>query len=333
MAWVNIPNSDIDPDSPITTSLMTAYRDNFQGLANGDADAPSIQTAAYAASSVDQTAIGSAAVGQGELKTTRGAVSASGSDVNANFVAPGGQYGFWPSVSTSSTGAGRTVELHVTKAVDVVDATYIHMITTGAPDAYGVIYQRYIQASPPYNLGDGDIPLFIFATVDNLTGEVEYMYISPEAPWHYNGKTDIRATRKDKASGRSWRKCCRIQYERLIGTFTGNLLEAPNLTDQEKLDIINDKKEYEIEITQAIKQRDMPDIPHPFIACDLTGKTVVMFDPVSPITEKLLYLHNAGENINELIHRKYINYGNTQIKRVTPDGTVCVDISWKNTGA
>ena len=30
MAWTDIPNADIDQDSPITQTLMTAYRDNIQ---------------------------------------------------------------------------------------------------------------------------------------------------------------------------------------------------------------------------------------------------------------------------------------------------------------
>ena len=35
MAYVTIPDSDIDPDSPITTGLMTAYRDNITEVAEG----------------------------------------------------------------------------------------------------------------------------------------------------------------------------------------------------------------------------------------------------------------------------------------------------------
>lgn len=27
--WSNVPDSDIDPESPITTGLMTSYRDNL----------------------------------------------------------------------------------------------------------------------------------------------------------------------------------------------------------------------------------------------------------------------------------------------------------------
>lgn len=31
-SWTSIPDSDIDPESPITTGLMTAIRDNAQHL-------------------------------------------------------------------------------------------------------------------------------------------------------------------------------------------------------------------------------------------------------------------------------------------------------------
>jgi hypothetical protein len=42
MAWTTIPNSDIDQDSPITQTLMTALRDNPIAIANGDTGAPRV---------------------------------------------------------------------------------------------------------------------------------------------------------------------------------------------------------------------------------------------------------------------------------------------------
>lgn len=48
MVWTTIPDSDIDPDSPITTGLMTAYRDNFAAMAAGDTGAPDIEPLAFA---------------------------------------------------------------------------------------------------------------------------------------------------------------------------------------------------------------------------------------------------------------------------------------------
>lgn len=50
MAWVTIAASDYDPDSPITTTLASAWSNNPTAIANGDSGAPSIQTAALIAS-------------------------------------------------------------------------------------------------------------------------------------------------------------------------------------------------------------------------------------------------------------------------------------------
>jgi len=41
-AWTTIPDSDVDPESPITTSLMQALRDNPVAIAEGASGAPTI---------------------------------------------------------------------------------------------------------------------------------------------------------------------------------------------------------------------------------------------------------------------------------------------------
>ena len=46
MTWTAIPDSDIDPDSPVTTSLMTALRDNVAAFAVADSGAPKLVSAA-----------------------------------------------------------------------------------------------------------------------------------------------------------------------------------------------------------------------------------------------------------------------------------------------
>ena len=46
VAWTNIPDGDVDPESPITTSLMVALRDNPEGIAGGAGGAPKIITGA-----------------------------------------------------------------------------------------------------------------------------------------------------------------------------------------------------------------------------------------------------------------------------------------------
>ena len=72
MVWTTIPDADIDPDSPITTSLMTAYRDNFAAMAAKDAGAPVlandyINSAMIATDAVGSSEIAANAVGQSEI--------------------------------------------------------------------------------------------------------------------------------------------------------------------------------------------------------------------------------------------------------------------------
>ena len=52
MAWTIIPDSDIDPDSPVTTGLMTALRDNVAAVANGDSGAPPIKPSSALGSTI-----------------------------------------------------------------------------------------------------------------------------------------------------------------------------------------------------------------------------------------------------------------------------------------
>ena len=67
MVWTTIPDSDIDPDSPITTGLMTAYRDNDVEIAEGSSG-PLI----HPSSALDDTITteGSQSIGAGATWTT-----------------------------------------------------------------------------------------------------------------------------------------------------------------------------------------------------------------------------------------------------------------------
>ena len=75
--YTAIPNGDVDPDSPITTGLMTKLRDNPVAITEGSAGAPNIQTAAIAndaitaakipANEIDTSEIAAAAIGQSQI--------------------------------------------------------------------------------------------------------------------------------------------------------------------------------------------------------------------------------------------------------------------------
>ena len=87
MSFTAITAGQVDADSPVDSVLMGLMRTNLDDL---DARFPITSVATGA---IDQTAIASAAVGQGELITAQGAVSV-GSGRGSLLTLPGGEYGF-----------------------------------------------------------------------------------------------------------------------------------------------------------------------------------------------------------------------------------------------
>jgi len=270
---------------------------------------------------VSQAEVNANAIGQSELKTTTGEVSTT-SSIFVNSTLAGGSYGFYPQVR--ETGDGMLASM-VTGGTQV-GATYVTIISLRVSSS-GIAYaqQRYIQASPPYDLGDGEVGRFIFAIINNATGAVESVYQATEAPWHYNGPTDIRG--KLAADGKKYRTrrdmsghpLSLAQARLNIGTlraYNSAFHNAPSMQE---------------EITQNIKNADMNLIPHPFMANDLTGKTVVMLDPVSDLNFELDELSQHAEfNINELLHDGYLKVDNVGLSRSGPAGILIPSFSWKN---
>lgn len=248
---------------------------------------------------------------QAGLKTTTGEVTAN--SVAADLTLPGGTYGFYPQVKVSS------VALPAQISVGNIGSTYvtnIYLDGTGGGGVTGNAQQRYVQSSPPYNLGNGDVPLFAFVWLDSL-GNIKATYVAPEPPWAYNGPTDIRA-----------------DYYR-----DGRGFQKPRLTSRQKLDLRDPQKRDEVleqltvaedlEVTHAVKNADMPLIPHPFLFNNLVGSTIVLLDPVGGMAERLAVLHNAGESIGDLLNGKYIAIDNAPLGCITPDGVVACSAGWK----
>jgi hypothetical protein len=188
------------------------------------------------------------------------------------------------------------------------------------------VRQYYIQASPPYNMGDGDVPLFVFAVVDGL-GNVESTYVAPEPPWANNGPTNIRPEFFD-ARGRGFRR-------RRATRFTWQEVKDDPAKRDQFLSQFDADATDAYEITQAVKHADMPLIPHPFQGNDLTGKTIVLLDPVSSMCERLLRMHeefgSATESIGNLLHGGYLRVGNTPLNRTGPPGVIAVAANWRLT--
>jgi hypothetical protein len=225
---------------------------------------------------------------QAGLSTTTGAVSTTGA---ANLTLPGGTYGFYPQTKHSTGSGGETTTALIASALTSTSyVTAIHLTANTAGTASA--QQRYIQASPPYDLGDGDIPLFVFAVV-NSKGEVESTYVAEDPPWAHNGPTDIAPDFYQDGRG----------YKRVRGKI--------------------------IEVTKEFKNSDIGIVPHPFTLNDLTGKTVVLLDPVSDLMLSLREMNHSGESVCDLLHEGKLIVGNLPIARKTPRGVLPVDVKWR----
>lgn len=319
-SWSTIADGAIDPDSPIDTALMTALRNNVvyaYEYTGGKSYTPaephthdgvnSALIATVANGGITEPKLAAAAVSQGKVKTTTGDVTdtSSGGASGANYVLPGGEYGFyilsWASGIFNGTGSSQ-----ITNNYQGASPTTIIYLKADANSNGNTLNarQRYIQASGPYNLGNGDVPLFQFARIDRL-GNVRGVYVATDPPWAYNGPTRL-APDLVRPDGRKYRRVYRTPADRRLGRF----------------DLV--------EITMAVKNADMPLIPHPFL--DLKpDETVVLLDPLGGITLDLLDRHESGESVSEMIARGGLIIDNTPCGANAPPGVIAVGCRWRNT--
>lgn len=368
MVWTVIPDGDIDPESPIDAPLMAALRDNPIAIAQGLPGAPKVQNAALAGlpwtaaqlgtDSVGQTQIANNSVGYGELKKSTGilSVTATGS---YRLVLPGGVMGFYPRTNlTRSTGTGSANYLVSINASDFVlsgtsavlstdingvvlnwDAyiTYIGvwMSYQGYTNTYLHAEQYFVTASPPYDLGDGEVPLFLFAEVAP-SGDIRAVYASDTPPWAYNGPTSIVPDRRDPRTG--------IGYKRIhVPPAMLDLADDPvafaaaaraDIRDRARPDrraapVEIERTRVEVPIDAAWKNADMDLIPHPFRS-GFSDSTIVLLDPMSPTVQRLADLGQQGENLTELLI-DWMTIGNTALPRRAPPGVLPVHCAMRAT--
>lgn len=250
-------------------------------------------------------ATGLVTVAQGDLDTSSGtfsetpSVSMFGSgDVyyrGTGVTAPGGQYGFTPETRITS-GAGSN---HGGWWLGQSGGTYSQVFLSWGRSSVSVStsggQQRYINSSPPFDMGDGEVNGFIFLNL-NSAGDVVGHYAADVPPWGYNGPTRIRADKIDE-HGRKYR---RIKETRLKSVKEiEQALKEP--TDGEVKAALDFEFKYEL-ITQEIKNRDMKLIPQPFVNLE-PGHSVVMIDPMAKEVAKLLKYQNEGEDLFDFYAR------------------------------
>ena len=321
-AWTTITDAVLAIGKGIKSTTIKAIRDNITALAEGASGAPSIEEAAMAAASVNQSALKTSILGEVSTGLTR-----------ESLTLPGGTYGFYPQIKMSATTnqdwqAGNVLGdvtgsgLHTNQGGWTTYTTEIQLGRDSAGSGTISARQRYVTASPPYDLGDGEVPLFVFAKINDGTGEVESVYVAADPPWAYNGPTDIAATHRTPDGTPMQRRL------RMPPTPFDQM--TPAQAEAWLAQVVDDRFEV-VPVDQALKQADMPDIPHPFMGNDLTGKSIVLIDPVSDLCANLAERHARGQDINALLHEGQLVIDNVEVARATPPGVLAHPVKWKNT--
>ncbi len=315
-SWLGI--FDLATGKPVGQSTDADTVDGFHASQSAVANNVAVRDASgnlagnvlgNAATATTAATVSAASISQSKLKTTTGAVSTTATP-SAELTLPGGEYGFYPQIKAGNTVTDMTAVIATVFNV----ASYVTNISLGSTNGNTkYAQQRYVQASPPYNLGDGEIPLFVFALV-NKNGDVVAMYSAPEAPWHNNGPTSIRPD----VYAEDGRRFKRVRKELSVEMLLQNpAVETHHLQ----------------EITQAVKQADMAIIPHPFMGNDLTGLTVVLIDPVSAHTLRASEIFaDAHDEHHDLYYKNKLIIDNAALKRHGPPGVQVSGVRWKNGG-
>lgn len=332
MTWVDL-SSVFTFGSVLTSTQMQNLRDNIAAAFAKDSGAPTLATdyitaAMIAANTVDSSEIVAAAVGQGELKSTTQLNTTVTAGVTVNL--SGGEYAFLPTIKAASALA--TYLYGYTAATDTNPVTtstsYVTIMGFGTGSALGSMTHRYVQASPPYDLGDGVIPEFIFLSIDKVTGEIISGSAAKDAPWHHNGPTKITPHLITK-NGKKYR-----YVKNATLTITDVTQNKCSMQD-----FINDyigTKTQKIEITQEIKNKDMNLISTPgfnYLNDSFNENCMtIMLDPVCDLTYQLSIMREDPEfNLLELFHNDYFKIDNTHSGRKGPNGILIPKYKWKLT--
>lgn len=303
----NTGGTTIDVNGIGTRNILKYSSGSLVALTAGDIVSGGIYEIVYDGTQfqlLNKNQAGITSVSQGDLNTLSGTVEVIAG--SALLTLPGGQYGWYPIFSANAVGVNlqaRFITDNVNGAtLGSTPLARIWLKADGGDLGSGnlVATQRYVSSSPPYDLGDGEVSGFAFALV-NSAGEIEATYLADTPPWAYNGRTDIRCTHICPVSKKKFRNV------------------AKKRSFEQIMDGVRPSYKLE-EITQDIKNADMPDIPHPFIGSDMTGKTVVLLDPMDRRIEKVLEYMNAGGDVSEIF--KLIKPDNEKLKRCGPKGVM-----------
>jgi hypothetical protein len=276
----------------------------------------------FASGVVDQTALGVDSVGQSETKTAGQGVSGT-----QFFTATGGIYIIGSQQDRNASGDQTLSRKTNGAGANANNTTEWHwqMASSGTYDDCTLYY---IPASPPYDLGDGEIPYFVYITVDNATSDVLQINAAPDPVWVYNGPTNATPSRYD-SDGKAYRT--RRDMSQMPMTYAQAKAAGP-VAVKDYSQAFKAAPIIEEEITQAIKNADMDVLPTPWTSwspAEVAGKTIVLLDPVAPLMADLLGMvdYDTPEVMN--IIKNYIQIGNIPLNRAGPKDLMIVSARWK----
>jgi len=350
MAYSSIANAEIAVGAPGTNALFVKLRDNPEEIATGGSGATRIVTAALTdaliteaklgtgsvtsskigTGEVTATEIASSAVTQAELKSTTASQSlVISADSYGNITPTGGLYTLSYYLGNNRASPTSTQNMIIIGHETTYSAHVRMYNVDSVSSATAYIYSRYIQASPPYDFGDGIVRKFVYAAIDNVTGDIIGTYSADDPPWAYHGNSTIKPDYYDD-EGRPIKinYTPKAKWEDLPkgdGDALQNHIDDTRSPDNYKLKIIDND----------YKMIGMTEIPHPFInlqPIDLSNKTIVMIDPVDDfLTSLSIFQENENVSISELITEKYLKIDNSPLNRIVPNGCVAVKARMKLT--
>lgn len=178
---------------------------------------------------------------------------------------------------------------------------------------------HYFQGSPPYNLGNGDVPLFIFADVAP-GGEIKGTVITEDPPWCNGGPTNIHPNMKK--GNKKYRRQVKLPCTKKEAWSNPAMLE-------QYLDAMKNPSYEEIEVTRQFKNSDMDLVPHPYLARSKKHRRVLV-DPCGPLVDKLFEMKQSGESVANLFTEGFIDIKPEEILKGvnTPREVVPVKARW-----
>lgn len=298
--------------------------------------------------SVDENTIDANSIHTSELATDDDDASFSIAVYQVDTqVVSGGRYSFWPQTEVLNDPSGGGTERSFFGAGGDENGaiglnTYISFTnhsTSGATGTqFGFARNRFVDSSAPWNMGHGDIALFIFLRV-NEAGVVTGGTCCPAPVWGYNGPTILTPKRKSAIlNPETGEKIGQRKYIEIANPEQGLILPPwrggdPALWDEEAAEAYANPEMVEVEIDHTIKNMDMAKIPHPFMSLSETD-TVVLIDPCSPIVDSLAALrkNQPEEKITELFRNGDLEITDEVVGCNAPEGVIIKGARWKLTG-